>query len=254
MKPIEQKDKPKLYALVALTVCFLGYAAFTATSGAGSTPPVASSAAKPAPSISPAPGKAPGIIAAVPGNPNDPNAPPIDVADMITKMGPPAGGRDPFYPVGPAAKNGNAPAPNTPPSRVVTTPAPTPAPPLPRKGLDTLLGMDKMQKPSMPGFAVNEVPRPLETPKPVVLAPPPPPDFVVTGVVLSGDDEDKSVAILHGKDTKGGDERRFVVAGDYVGNGFSVASVHADGVDLRDKAGSRHVTLKIGQKETTRAN
>jgi hypothetical protein len=84
----------------------------------------------------------------------------------------------------------------------------------------------------------------------------PPPDLTVTGVVL-GDlstGVTRNVAILRGKG-QGEEDRRFVSVGDPVGNGFRVAAVNADGVDLEDSAGNRRVTLRLGKSgEDVRAN
>ena len=106
--------------------------------------------------------------------------------------------------------------------------------------LGTLLGNAGAEQPP----AVN----------PVIPEAPPVPSLAVTGVVL-GDPTSgnpRNVAILR---SGAGEERRFVSVGDYVGNGYTVVAVHADGVEIQDKAGNRRVTIKLGQPgDNARAN
>jgi hypothetical protein len=258
MKPLNENDKPKLYVLVALTVCVLGYGAFSFSAGGGTTTAAEAASPTPTASASPSGTTGTGTVASAPGaTANGATADPsqaeaINVAAMIEKMGPPTGGRDPFQPVGPAA-TANNPAPPPVSTTPTITAVPTPVPQRPAPRLEALLGMSNMrpQRPGMealaePSVTVGATITPAPT-VPVVVAPPPPPDVVVTGVVLGGDTDDKGgVAILRAK-ASGKDERRFVSVGDYVGNGFSVASVHAGGVHLKNKAGDRVVELKIGK-------
>jgi len=229
MKSIDKKDLPKLYVLIGLAVCILGYAIFQFTSGGGNTARAA--ATKPvAPKAGGAAGAPTAAGAAAPGAAIAPGSlPGFDVA----LVGPPTGGRDPFMPEGPAQTAQPAPPPH--PVAVAARPPLTP--------LNKLLQLDKPSAPK---------PAPASSPMPVDV---PPPDLTVTGVVL-GDlstGVTRNVAILRGK---GGEEdRRFVSVGDPVGNGFRVAAVNADGVDLEDSAGNRRVTLRLGKSgEDVRAN
>jgi hypothetical protein len=79
--------------------------------------------------------------------------------------------------------------------------------------------------------------------------PPPPPSFVVTGIVMgdSGQGDNRHVAILRGPAVGGSEDRRFVVGGEEVGNGFIVSAVYSYGVELKEKFGSRHFLLKLGE-------
>jgi hypothetical protein len=232
MKPIEKKDLPKLYVLIGLAVCVLGFAIFQFSAGMGSTPASASTTVKADDAKAGAPGSAAGAVAGTPGA-----APGVAGFD-VALVGPPSGGKDPFLPAGPAKPENSV---ALPPARPVAGAAARPL-----TGLAGLLAsVAPMPKPSV---------SPVELSKPVAVVVPVP-DLKVTGVVL-GDlstGVTRNVAILRGG--QGDEDRRFVSVGDPVGNGFRVAAVHADGVEIEDSAGNRRVTLRLGKSgEDVRAN
>jgi hypothetical protein len=260
MKPVDKKDMPKLVALCAIAVLLFGVAAYQFVAyGGGGTPAAAAlpPAANKVADVSgvTAPGGTTGTVAAA-------DAPAFDLATL----GPPSGGKDPFTPL----DGGKVVLPPPPPVPVAAAPPPV----HPTGGLPIPIAA-AMGKPTGPLTwdaspqleGTSNAPAaaaPLPVPPVVVPSPPPPPPpaYTVTGIVM-GDrsaGDTRAVAILRGggnvvvpssdKDataaaTSGGAvDRRFVTVGDPVGNGFVVAAVRADGVDL--KSGSRRVTLKLG--------
>jgi len=270
LKAIEPKDRLKLIVLVLAAFCVFGYSAFQTASYDNqqkamvaaaqqkiSHQPVvvaANTAAQPAgtlPSVVPTVGQVtPGTITA-PGGQAGPRSGiagvPVIATTATTVTGPPTGGKDPFQPSGRFAP---------------ATPTPTPAPP--RVAIATPLPAPKATS-SGPIFtqltSLGPGPAPVA---PVVMPPPAPPAYTVTGVVVADRDNPGAapIAVLRGGAGAGDagngklastptmtassntSERRFVTIGDPVGNGFVVAAVRADGVDLR--SGKRLVTLKIG--------
>ena len=243
MKKLDKKDLPKLVVLVILSVCLFGFSIvqFTATPTKAASP--ARADAQPAAAVAQGEGAAAeqGQDAKTPDALSDA----FNVADIAILTS----GKDPFVPNGPAAP------------RAVedrTVPAPSVAPPGSAGGDDregalrSLMGLPA-GNPGAVGAAASRPPQwmgPRELSRkqaagwfsrvtaPVVLPPPPPPAFTVTGVVRG----DRNVAILRGGPD--GDERRFVRAGDLIGNGFKVIAVRADGVEIQ--SGDRRVTLKLG--------
>jgi hypothetical protein len=230
MKSIDKKDLPKLYVLIGLAVCILGYAIFQFSAGMGSTPASASTTVKTEAKAG-TPSSAAGATAGTPSA-----APGIAGFD-VALVGPPSGGKDPFMPTGLAKPASGAALP--PPQQVAAAVRPA-------TGLAGFLNsVAPLQKPSVNPVALS---KPAEVDVPV-------PGLTVTGVVL-GDlstGVTRNVAILRGGTGDG--DRRFVSVGDPVGNGFRVAAVHADGVDIEDSAGNRRVTLRLGKSgEDVRAN
>ncbi len=234
MKPVDKKDLPKLYVLVACAVAIVGYFVYSMVFGAETPASAAGNKKESASGKTTAPNPAKdgaGSGADAPGATQDDKS----LAFDLRMYGPPSGGRDPFQPVGPTAAtpppsvaNKSAPQPIVPP---LFPPAARPNPPRPPSSLGSLLGNA--------GATQGTI-------KPVELEPAPVPTLVVTGVVM-GDStvsNPRNIAILRGSS---GEERRFVSVGDYVGNGYTVVAVHADGVEIQDKAGNRRVTIKLGQ-------
>ena len=88
------------------------------------------------------------------------------------------------------------------------------------------------------------------------MPPPPPPALTVTGIVISvpqpGLPTAESVAVMRGAGSAGVDERRFVRAGDSVGNGFVVAHVRRDSVVIKStaKGDNRRIVLHLGEALT----
>jgi hypothetical protein len=260
MKPIDKKDRPKLVMLGVLSAGAFGFAVtqFTATptTNAG-TRPAAAKAAAAAASGQPAPDGGTSAPAAADGT-----SPGVSDIRLVTS------GKNPFVPNGPAAVKKVAAAIISESRPDVGTPRDSAAPrhdvsDAGTRGAAALLG--SLPGPgSAPGGGVT--PPPWLPPAvaavtgagsglvsaaggasaamPVAPAPAPPPDYVVTGIVR-GDGDD--VAILRGGS---GDERRFVRAGDPLGNDFVVKAVRADGVEIA--RGERRIVLKLGEK--SRAN
>ena len=246
MKPIDKKDMPKLYAVIGAAVLLLGYVLYT--SFGTPAPDVSASGKKDAAAGAPAPGGAANgtAVAAAPGGqqgPGQPGATLVAPAEDLNTVGPPTGaGKDPFQPIGIATPPTAAPA-GPKPFKTALAVLKSPPPPAPREKLPSSLSdllNSKGQGPNQPQNAPTA-----GSVNPVEVAPEAP-DLNVTGIVL-GDPttgNPRNVAILR---AKSGDERRFVSVGDYVGNGFTVVAVHADGVEIKDKAGNRRVTIKLGQ-------
>lgn len=210
MKPLNEKDKPKLFALIGLSVLVLGFGAYQITAGmAGAAPP-------------PPPPKEEVRVA---------EASPAEEAAALAFTGGgdiapnPSAGRDPFSPQINLSSVDAAPA----------RPA-APGPPLPNLGVPGAF---------VPGGASA---RSAASPKPevVVVPPPPPPTLTVSGVlVASRDAGGRSVAVL-----TGGGDRRYVTVGDPVGNGFVVSAVSLDGVEVVDGAhGTRRFTFRLVGKQ-----
>lgn len=250
MQQIKKEDQPKLYALIALSVAVFGYFIYSYafasnTPAPGNKPAAGASPAAPA-------GGAPAADAAPAGGApvaNNAAAAPQDQTFQPEKVRPTVGGRDPFQPIGVAsAATPQAPPPPTPAAPMAprlpqpsAVPAVAAAPKKLPKSLQELL------------YSGDATPNGKAPVRPVDPGPPPVPELVVTGVVL-GDPTSgnaRNVAILR---SPNGEERRFVSAGDYVGNGYTVVAVYADGIELKDKAGNRRVTIKLGQSgDKTRA-
>ena len=193
---------------------------------------------------------------------------------------PPTGGKDPFIQVGQYfAAQTRAAATPAPPPTPQSIPSASPLPGTPKfsnLAFDENRIIREREEGSAPGFAGTTQPAafPAPTPSPSPTPLPGPPPYIVTGVVVADRDVpgSRSIAVLRavagivspvmtaafaGSGNTSGSasssppaggmalpERRFVGVGDPVGNGFVVASVRADGVDLRN--GKRVVTLKIG--------
>jgi len=269
LKAIEPKDRLKLIVLVLAAFCVFGYSAFQTASYDNqqkamvaaaqqkiSHQPVvvaANTGAQPAgtlPSVVPTVGQVTPGTSTTPGGLTGPRSGiagvPVIATTATTVTGPPTGGKDPFQPSGRFA-----PAP----------PSPTPAPQ--RLVMATPLPAAKPTSGGPIFTPLTPMPGPAPV-APVVMPPPAPPAYTVTGVVVADRDNPGAapIAVLRGGagagDTGNGklastptmtassntSERRFVTIGDPVGNGFVVAAVRADGVDLR--SGKRLVTLKIG--------
>lgn len=233
MKKLDKKDLPKLVALVVLSLCLFGFALsqFVAT-------PTTNAATKQA---------VPAAGGAAPGTPATALAKPevslVENAFRLSDITVMTSGKDPFVPNGPAAPRplGAEGA-----SRVVTTaPAPAPAPAAPEPELRNLMGLPSAP-PSAGGPPNWAGPRGAEgelAPMGKAVAPVVPPidttpQYVVTGIVRG----DTNVAILRGG--PGGEERRFVRSGDSVGDGWKVAAVRSNGVEIY--SGSRRITLRLG--------
>lgn len=244
MKPVDKKDLPKLYVLIALAVIIFGFFIYSMTFGS-EAPPASAAGNKKKPAKTSAPGAAVASNGSAGAGATEAAASGTPAVFDPRMYGPPQGGRDPFQPVGMVAAAPQLPPPpvSAPVQRVAPIYVP-PAAPIqrlrPSGSLGDLLGnAGKAQDASA---------------KPVEMGPPPAPTLAVTGVVL-GDPTSgnpRNVAILRANN---GEDRRFVSVGDYVGNGYTVVAVHADGVEIQDKAGNRRVTIKLGQPgDNARAN
>lgn len=219
---IEKKDQPKLIVVAVLFVGALVYCVVQMTA-APTTQAASKSAGAPAgDAAGGASGTATpvGALAAA----ADPAAEAFE-ADRFAQM---SGGKDPFVPNGPAAaKNTTAPPPVAGRVRVAATP---PAPPLDWLGKPGKIPAAPPDSWGGEGAAGPDAPPVPPTPVAV-----PAPRYEVTGIVRG----EVTVAIL-----RSGEERRFVRAGDSVGNGFTVTGIGADGVEIQ--SGERRVTLKLG--------
>jgi|GEM_PF-1188289 hypothetical protein len=238
MKPIDKKDMPKLVALIIVAVGVFGFVlkGLMFPGDAVSSPP-------PAAGASPAAGT-PAAGQATAGSAE--SAPLSDAYDP-TAVPFVSSGRDPFVPNGQAAS-----------TLAVAAPTPTPAPsvtPLPgpvAKPTKEKLGGILAQLQGNNGPISDVPPAPSGGSVEAITPPDPPaPDFQVTGVVL-GEGGTRSVAILRGADS----ERRFVMVGDPVGNGFVVSAINANGIEIRDsnRTTERVVTINLGNTESSRAN
>ncbi len=209
MKPVNPQDKPKLIVLIVLSVLVLGYGLLQLTAGlADASPkPQAATTAKETP-----------VTESVPEGQATATAP----TDALSVIPDPSVG-DPFVPrfaIEPtpvAATSGAG-------GKSVSSP---PLPVLPDSVLASL---------GRPGVAAPGLPRSKPTvdgagkTEPVELAPPPPPSLNVAGLLVAEAGTDgKSVAIL-----AGAGEKRYVTKGDPVGNGYVVASVTLQGVEVVD--------------------
>jgi len=238
MKPVDKKDLPKLIVLIVVSVGVFGW--FMVSMLTSSPAPANATAAQKAEAE-----KAQEEAAAA--DTTAPEDQPFDVSSVRLLTG----GKDPFIPNGPAVPESAlgvaVPLP--------TTPAPaTPLPYKPRvggKGLGNIFGTNKNYV--RPGAEfMNSTDAPTGNAgtgnvAPVVVPPPPPPTapvYTVTGVIMGQDEEAKSVAILRGG-SEG--ERRYVSAGDEVGNGYVVSKVTPSGVELKLKGTKHSVTMPIGK-------
>lgn len=276
LKSIDKKDMPKMVALSVLAVGLFGGVAYQFL--AYPTPhqqAPADATGKVAGAGNAAPA-APGVLAtgAVPGATGTAGA--ADPAAVATfdpaTLGPPTGGKDPFLPLSTSTKLAAAPPPK------IVSPVATPSMEAPKTdglpipiaralgkptGPITFDATPKIEGLTSPLAGINHGAAGVQA---VEVPPPPPPPYTVTGIVM-GDrsiGDGRSVAILRtsgpggsapatpGASTESGAERRFVSVGDPVGNGFIVAAVRPDSVDL--KSGSRRVTLKLGMGNNNRAN
>lgn len=222
MKPLDQKDKPKLFALIGLSVVVLGFGIYQVTAGmAGAQAPAPAKDAKP----SPAP------EAAAKAEQEKQQA--ALVANLPTVPSP-LGGRDPFIPQ--IALPGNTPPP---PTKVATKTDTVPLPSL--NGGGPGIGGVKIEWDKLGG-----APAPAPSPKPTVvqLPPPPPPTLAVAGVLVAGPGSgNKDIAVL-----RGGSDRRYVTLGDPVGNGFVVSAIRIDGVEImEERHTSRRFTFKTSK-------
>lgn len=247
MKSLDKKDLPKLIAMIVVAIGLFAYAIvqFSAASNTGTARAADATKKQGDSTVGAKPDQTGQVGSAVTaaedetgqtGMPWDPRL-----------IGFPSGGRDPFTPTGVAAeKDTEAPQPRIAPS-VAAVPAPTgPDGPNADGRFAQLLGLNRMN-PGRSGLP-SDASRPSGATGAMVLPPPPPPAFIVTGVVMgdSNAGDNRNIAILRGASGPGGEDRRFVTVGDEVGNGFVVAAVHDMGVDLKERNGSRHVTLKLG--------
>jgi len=218
MKPVEAKDKPKLVALIGMSIVVLGYGTYQMTSGvsnAASAPPKKETKA---------------AAADAPGTPGAP-ALSFDDASIVPN---PALGADPFKPrVDLAAVPESGP-------RVAAAP---PRVPLPRFGASGFLPGGT--PPSVPVPDAATASKPSAPPQPIVIPPPQPPSLAVSGVLVAAPGSGgKSVALLSGSG-----ERRYVSIGDPVGNGFIIASIAMDGIAVVDSANrSRTFTFPISKR------
>lgn len=265
-KPIDKKDLPKLIGLVVLAVGAFVFALIQLA------PTTSASSAKPKPAPAGTTGS-PAAAATAKGDKPDAASDATFVADDIAIL---TSGKDPFVPNGPAAvtldptvaapkaapaaKPVSAPSENAAPVvREITPPAPV----LPSRfgGRAADAESEAVAKPAMPA---------------PVLPPPAPPAYVVTGVVRGQNpDGSDNIAILRGGGASASSssgpsvaaatpgsapaetaaaaaaptttsERRFVRAGDAVGNGFLVVAVRRDGVTLAHSGSKSRVTLTLG--------
>ena len=241
MKPIKKEDMPKLIVLIVLAVGMFVFALTQFMSN-----PAASVASTP-----PAPGAAPttagGAAATTASQLPAPEAPADPELDFL-HIGPPAGGKDPFTPNGPAAPVVATPAP------VVVAPVVRPLPPVAANtergnGLDRLLGIRNIHP---NGLDMDDTKPGMPTPGPAVVELPAP-VWTVSGIVLAERDTDgikrgRDVAIL--RDATG--NRRFVTVGDPVDNGYHVSAVRPGGVEIRNK--NRTAMIRIESSAVSTGN
>jgi hypothetical protein len=216
---IDKKDMPKVAVLGVLGVGCIGYAISSLTSGASATPSAAATTEKKdADTKQAASGTVSGTSASNPDN---------EQLIQLAKLNEPLIPRDPFTPSGPAA--------------LVQTPAPTPIPaavPNLPKNTGKFDGT-AIYNPSRPADNSNNGQQ-NPTPAPLAIPSPPPPTFTITAVMVDSKPGD-SIAVL-----RNGDERRFVSEGDPVGNGFVVAAIRKNQVELVDqKNASRRFSFKL---------
>ena len=232
MKPVDSKDKPKLIVLVLLSVAVIGYGLLQLTSGlAGATP---RPSAKPEKTAAATPDAAStGQLPSLATHPDDPSVVPE-----------PSVG-DPFVPRM-RTDSAQVPAGQPAPARMTK-----PLPGIPASVLASLGKAGAPPVPALPDPSGNPGPGP-DSPAgatapvgPVEVAPPPPPTLNVAGVLVAEPgSEGRSVAILSGSG-----EKRYVTAGDPVGNGYVVASVSLRGVEVVDQASkSRRFTFALSKR------
>ncbi|MFM7323052.1 MAG: hypothetical protein ACKO5K_16250 [Armatimonadota bacterium] len=219
MKPVEAKDKPKLFALIGMSVLVLGYGTYQMTSGVSGATPAAPKKEAAAASGSTTPGAETTTTLA------------FDDASIVPN---PALGPDPFKP-----RLDLAAAPEG-----IAAPAATGSVPLPRFGPGGFLPAG--YAPAVPQSAPAPVAeRPAAPPTPIVIPPPQPPSLAVSGVLVAAPGSGgKSVALL-----AGAGEQRYVSVGDPVGNGFVIAAIGMDGITVVDAANrSRTFTFPIAKR------
>lgn len=228
MKPIKKEDMPKLILLIVFAVGMFGFALTQFMSN-----PASSVAATP-----PTPGTVPakGSVGGTPTTTALVPAPEVSADPELDflHIGPPAGGKDPFSPNGPAAPVAAMPAP------VVVAPVVRPLPPVAvntdkGNGLDRLLGIRSIRPNGIDmGMDGSQPGMPNPGPGPAVVELPAP-AWTASGIVLAERDTDgikrgRDVAIL--RDAAG--NRRFVTVGDPVDNGYHVSAVRPGGVEIRN--------------------
>ena len=253
MKPLDKKDMPKLFALIGLTVCSLGYGVYTLTAGA--------SYAKPAPQAAKAEEKkgdhkAVGTSepAAVPSATENPMMAGLKLLEQVSD---PVIARDPFVtgvvPGTEAPATPGARPPVLPASGQVTLNKPDPALAERTRTLADILGLNpKLKTDSAPGV-INQSTKEATGqksglpggPDVVVLPPPDPPHVEVSGVMIAENDDSKSVALLRMESLT-----RWVKIGDRVGKDFVVQSIRrtdrGSEVELVDTQNAkRRYTFKV---------
>lgn len=224
MKPVDPQDKPKLIVLILLSVVVLGYGLLQLTTGLAD--------ASPKPSRAKASERGSGSQT-VAGTPEVATAP----TDALSVIPDPSAG-DPFLPrfaleaASASASGGSTPAPGQ------------PLPVLPDSVLASL-GRPGATAPGLPQAKTTKDSAASGKIEPVELAPPPPPSLNVAGLLVAeAGSGGKSVAILAGSG-----EKRYVTAGDPIGNGYVVASVTLGGVEVVDPNNrSRRFTFSLPKR------
>lgn len=228
MKPVDEKDKPKLFALIGLSVLVLGFGIYQVTAGmAGAQPP-------------PAPPKEDAKSAADAAPPAPAADPQAALLANLPTVPSPTGGRDPFIPQ--MATGNMAQAATKPQTDVAKGPGVS----LPPPGGGGVSGLrvgewlaagarNATSAPSSPSKPID----------PISVPPPSPPTLAVAGVVVAGPGSgNRDVAVL-----RGGADRRYVTLGDPVGNGFVVSAIRMDGIEImEERHTSRRFTFKTSKQ------
>jgi hypothetical protein len=214
MKPVDPQDKPKLIVLSVLSAGVFGYGLLQLGSGlAGAAPsPVA---------------KKPVVVQGVAASAGDASANTVSAPTDSESVVPDPSAGDPFLPkfVTEAAPAGAVPSSVA----AVGGGAGQPLPVLPDSVLASI-GRPGKPPVSLPGPKSGAVEGADPAVAPVEVGPPPPPSLHVAGLLVAEPGSDgRSVAILAGSG-----EKRYVTAGDPVGNGYVVASVSLKGVEVVD--------------------
>lgn len=254
MQNVDPKERPKLYALIAAAVIAFGFVVKPMYDLI--VPPARPGAEPPEP-----PRVRGGGVATAPG-PATPAAgaatPSASGNNFIPDKFPPHFVRDPFAPV-PDDVLAEAARYTVLRSTIAPSPDPSINKPssifaggigaLPRQINESAQAM--IQHKTDVDAIGDEISHIGSAPTVVVMPTPEPPPYTVSGVLI-GEPGGRDVAILHRTD--GADERRFVVVGDQLENGFKVTAIESDGVRIKNPGSGNSdvfLTRQPGQREST---